>query len=240
MAVTFSTDCRRITAVMAKTEPTWAPIARIKDSSPILIEDTRALISELSSLVQNLQIEMSRDRCRLVSGRDKNLIQKIVLEPVQDLNLNLDYVLEVLGRYKRVEGRRRPESTLVDYCMSLSTSTDLGDTIALHALLLRSFEFRPDAMDVHRILEESIATYQEEKGPEHLRTSRELQEESIKSLAETYCWPLSDEYMDLARGLRSWRMDDEMPDPFEPSRTRLRTARNLRRALITPSTSTSM
>jgi hypothetical protein len=204
---------------------------------PLLWKTSGAEISELSTLIQSLQIEMSRDRWLLVSGRDKNLIQKTVLEPVEQYNLNLDYVLEFVGRYKRVEGCGRPESTLVDYRMSSAISTYLGDTIASHTLLLRSLELHHEVQDV---LEQSITPYQEEKGLKHLRTSRELQEESTKSLAGTCCWPLSNEYMDLARGLRSWRMNGEMPDPFEPSQTRLRAARNLRRALTAPSTSTSM
>lgn len=183
------------------------------------------MITELSALIQNLQKEMSHDRWLLVCGRDRDLIKKIVMEPVKDFDLNLDYILEILGRYKRVEGRRRPESTLVNYWMSPSSGTDLGDTIASHALLVQSFGLETE---MHLILDDSIATYQKGKGLEELRTSKELQEISVLSLAETCCWPLSDEYMDLAAGLRGLQSSSEKHDPFEPSRTRLREGRKLR------------
>ncbi|KAF2785538.1 hypothetical protein K505DRAFT_369087 [Melanomma pulvis-pyrius CBS 109.77] len=225
IALTFSTDCQRLKAALVKADPTWAPTACIQDSSSIRNDQGRAIVTEFSALIQNLQKEMSHDRWLLVCGRDKNLMKKLVLEPVKDLDLNLDYALEVLGRYKRVEGCRRPESTLVDYWMLSSSSTDLGDTIASHALLLQSFELETE---VHLILEDSITTYQKEKGLEELRTSKEMQEESVLSLAKTCCWPLSDEYMDLARGLRGLQKSGEMHDPFEPSRTRLRESRKLR------------
>jgi hypothetical protein len=213
MAITFSADCQRLIAALTKYDLNWAIWAFINIRThqySLLWKTSGAEIPELSALIQSLQIEMSRDRWLLVSGRDKNLIQKIVLEPVEQYNLNLDYVLEFVGRCKRVGGCGRPESTLVDYRMSSAISTDLGDTIGSHTLLLRSLELHHEVQDV---LEQPITTYQEERGLKHLRTSRELQEESIKSLAETCCWRLNDEYMDLARGLRSWRMNGEIPDP---------------------------
>jgi hypothetical protein len=225
IAVTFSTDCRRLKEVMLKTDPGWAVTVRIKDPSSITHAQGRAWIAELSNLIRNLQKEMSYGRWLLVRGRDKDLVQKIVLEPVKDLGLNLEYVLEGVGRYKRAESSRRPESTLVDYCMPSSSSTDLGDTIASHALLLQSLKLEAE---LYSILEDSIVTYQKENGLERLRTSKELQEESKLSLAKTCCWPLSDVYMDLARGLRGLQTCGEMHDPFGPSRTRLRESQTLR------------
>lgn len=167
-------------------------------------------------------------RWLLVRGRNKHLINKIVLEPVKALELNLDYVLEVLARYKRIEGCLRPESTLVSYRTSSSSSRDLGDTIASHALLLQSLRL---PSELHLVLEDSIATYMKERGLEDLRTTKELHEESTLSLQETCCWPLSDVYMDLARGLRGLQPlepSGEMHDPFGPSRMRLRERRKLR------------
>ncbi|KAJ4303125.1 hypothetical protein N0V90_002017 [Kalmusia sp. IMI 367209] len=120
IAVTFSTDCRRLKATLLKTDPRWAPLALIEDSSSIIDRKRRELLTELSALVQNLEEKITGNRWLLVHKQDKDLIEKLILEPVDDLDLNLDYVLEVFGRYKRVEGCRRPESTLVDYWMSSS------------------------------------------------------------------------------------------------------------------------
>jgi len=223
MAVTFSTDCQRLKAALIKMYPAWAS-THIEDPSSTTDKEGRALVAEMSTLVRNLEKEITRNRWLLVHKRDKDLAEKIVLEPVEDLGMNLDFVLEVLGRYERVEGRRRPESTLVDYWMS-PPSTDLGDAIASHALLLQSFVLGKEARFV---LEDYIATFQREKGLEELCTSKELQEESL-SLEKACGWPLSDGYMDLARGLRGLKTSDVMHDLFEPSRTRLKEARKLRK-----------
>jgi hypothetical protein len=86
-----------------------------KDPYSILNKKDRAFVTEFCILTRTLQEAMSQNRWLLVCGRDKDLINKMVLEPVRVYQLNLDYVLEVFGRYKRVEGCQRPESTLVDY-----------------------------------------------------------------------------------------------------------------------------
>lgn len=137
----------------------------------------------------------------------------------------LTMFLEILRQYMRVEGCRRPESTLVDYWMPSSSSTDLGDTTASHALLLRSLRLETE---VHLILEDSITTFQKKKRLEELCTSKELQEESMFSPVKTCCWPLSDTYINLARGSRGLQTSGKMHDPFELSRKRLREGRKLR------------
>jgi hypothetical protein len=102
---------------------------------------------------------------------------------------------------------------------------DLGDTIASHALLLHSLELKKD---VALFLEDSIAEFQKSQGLVGLRTSEELQEESLTP-GKTCCWPLSDGYMDLARGVRELRTSaEEEYDAFESSRTRLREGRKRR------------
>jgi hypothetical protein len=224
IAVTFSADCLKIKEVLVKIDPHWARTLHIEDSSSIADVEARATITEFTALIRTLSKEMNHHRWLLVGIRDQDLIKKLVLEPVKDENLNLEYVLEIFGRYKRTEGCYRPESTLVDYWMSSSSSTDLGDAIASHVLLLQSL--RLDS-ELHLVIEDSITTYQKARGLEGLRTSEELQEESILSLAETCCWPLSNVYIDLARGLRGMQAGCERHDPFGPSRTRLREKRKL-------------
>ncbi|KAF2707299.1 hypothetical protein K504DRAFT_447309 [Pleomassaria siparia CBS 279.74] len=112
IAVTFSTDCERLKAAIRKVHPTWV---HDEDPSSTAVKESRAILAEISALVRNLEKEITHNRWLLVRNKDKYLIEKIVLEPVQDFGLNLDYVLEVVGRYKRVEGCCRLESTLVDY-----------------------------------------------------------------------------------------------------------------------------
>lgn len=176
---------------------------------------------------------MASNRWLLVDGKDKYLANKIILEPVEELRLDIDYVLQVLGRYGRVEGRGVPESTLVGYRMPSSPSTrprcepsmlDLGDTIASHALLMRSLSFREE---VRLVLEDSLVTFQKSRGLEGLRTSDEIQEEALSS-GKTCCWTLSDGYMNLAKALRTSRVSGMIHDPFEPSRKILRQGRKLR------------
>jgi hypothetical protein len=228
VAVTFFTDCERLGLAIVKNNTNTAPktLADIKDPHSIMNEKRRAMTAETCALIRTLQEAVSHNRWLLICGRDRELVKKMVLEPVMRYKLDLDYVLEVFGRYRRVEGCPRPESTLVDYWVSSSFSTDLGDTIASHALLLRS---GPLPLDMILMVEDSIATYQKENGFEELETSKELQEESLLSPAKTCCWPLSEEYMELARALNSLQADGDMHDPFEPSRTRLRDARKLRK-----------
>lgn len=224
LAVSFSADYQRLKDAQLRSESSWAIPARTEDSYSVLNGQSRAMLTELSNLVSKLHKEMRHDRWLLVSGRDLDLIRKIVLEPVRISKLNLDYVLEVLGRYKRVEGCSRLESTLLGYWMQSSTRTAIGDTIASHALLLGPLRLRPE---LHIVLEDSINKYQKEEGLEKLHTSRELREEAMASLAETCCWPLCGTYMDLARGLRGLQASGEMHDRFGPSRTRLRESRKL-------------
>ncbi|KAF1850193.1 uncharacterized protein K460DRAFT_400269 [Cucurbitaria berberidis CBS 394.84] len=222
IAVTFSTDCQELKKALIKINPDWADLSCTDDSSSVANDKGRAMITELSALIQDLQKDLSYGRWPLVRGRDKDLIKKTVLEPVQDWGINLDFVLEVIGRYKRVEGCRGPESTLVEFWMLSSTSTDLGDTLASHVLLVQSLGLDTE---LRLILEDSIAAYQKEKGLGKRRTSKELQEEYMCSPAMTCCWPLSDVYMDLARVLRGFQTSGEMHDPFGPSRTRLTASR---------------
>jgi hypothetical protein len=115
LAVTFSTDCQRIKAALVKLKSLSFLRAVTKDPYSILNKKDRAFVTEFCILTRTLQEAMSQNRWLLVCGRDKDLINKMVLEPVRVYQLNLDYVLEVFGRYKRVEGCQRPESTLVDY-----------------------------------------------------------------------------------------------------------------------------
>jgi hypothetical protein len=138
LAVTFGTDYQNLMVTLVKTDPAWTHFAILKDASSILDKKKRSALSLVSTRIRHLKKKTSSSRWRLFYDWDKDLIEKHVLGPVDDLGLNLDYALEVLGRYKRKEGRGRPKSTMVGYWMLSSHVTDLSDTIASHALFLQS------------------------------------------------------------------------------------------------------
>lgn len=224
VAATFSTDLGDLKTALMKVDPDWAPVMAL-DSSSIWDKEGRALVVETCALVQNLEREMARSRWLLIHPRDRYLVKKMVLDPVQRYNMNLDFVLEALGRFKRGQNGRRPESTLLDHWMTSPHTTDLGDTIASHSLLLQRFMLEDE---VRLVLEDYVAAFQKREGLEELCTSKELQEESLVP-GSTCCWPLSDGYMNLARGLRALKKS-VIHDPYESSRTRLRE----RRTIVSP------
>lgn len=77
IAVTFYTDCQRIKDTLAKSEPTWATFARIKDSSSTTDKEGRARIAEMSALVQHLSKETSCECWHLVQSRIKILSKRL-------------------------------------------------------------------------------------------------------------------------------------------------------------------
>jgi hypothetical protein len=220
VATTFSTDVGSLRTALVNDYPCVPAMAL--DSSSILVEEFRKLVVEICALVQNLEREMARSRWLLIHPRDKYLVEKMVLEPVLKYHLDLDFVLEVLGRFKRGQDCRGPESTMLDHWKTSPHTTDLGDTIASHYLLLQRFVL---GEEVRAVLGDYVAAFQKRKGLEELCTSKELQEESLVP-GKTCCWLLSDGYMDLARGVRALRTSHVIHDPHESSRTRLREKRN--------------
>jgi hypothetical protein len=115
VAATFSTDCQRFKAALLKSDPICASSVRIEDSSTFYNKGLRSYIEELCALVRNLEHELTSNRWILVHKQEKELVKNLILDPVDDLGLNLDYVLEVLGRYRCVEG-----CTLLNYRMPSS------------------------------------------------------------------------------------------------------------------------
>ena len=222
MAATFSTDVWSLKTALVKVDPDWAPIMAY-DSGSIWKNKCKKLVAETCALIQNLEREMARSRWLLIHPRDKYLVERMVLDPVQEYHMNLDFVLEVLGRFERSQDCRRPGRTLLDHWKTSPYTTDLGDAIASHSFLLQSFALEDE---VRLVLEDYVAAFQKREGLEELCTSKELQEEALVP-GVTCCWPLSDGYMNLARGLRALRTSGVIHDPYEPSRTRLRERRNI-------------
>jgi len=231
MAVTFPTDFVRLKAIIAEINPRWAVASNLQEPGSLFHISTRPIVAELTALVRNLEESLAGNRWLFVHKKDKELVRRWVLLPVQALQMDLDYVLEVLGRYDCVA-----KKTLVNYWMPLSPSNqprdelamlDLGDTLASHTLLLYSLKL---GKELDFLFEESINTFWKDKGLEGLRTSEELQEESLFSGEKCCCWPLNDRYMNLAKVLRELGPSSVMDDPFGPSRSRLRERRILCRA----------
>jgi len=241
MAVTFPTDFVRLKAILAESSSRWAASSHLQEPSSLFHIARRPIVAELTALVRNLEEALASNRWLFVDKKEKELVRIWVLLPVQARGINLDYVLEVLGRYEctescGVEGYRIAKKTLVDYWMPLSPNDqpkdelimlDLGDTLASHTLLLHSLRLGKK-MDL--VFEESINTFWKDKGLEGLQTSKKLQEESLSSGEKCCWWPLSDGYMNLAKVLRGLGPSSVMDDPFEPSRTRLREGRKVFRA----------
>jgi hypothetical protein len=217
VAVTFSTDLQRLKLALIKTDHLWAQTLQLVDSSSIMDDVGRALVAELCALVQNLEKEMTRNRWLLIHPRDKSLVIKMVLKPVEEYRLDLAFVLELLGRFNRDRGCRGPESTLLDYWKTSPRTTDLGDILASHALLLKGLKLREE---VRRVMEEDFAAFLRDNRLEELCTSRGLQEASLLP-GPTYCWPLSGGYMELARGLKASKTSNKFLDLYKQSRRRL-------------------
>ena len=177
------------------------------DSSSILTADHKAELAELCSLVRDLKEKLRRCRWPAVRQRDKDLLVKIVLDPAKEWPIDVEYVLEVLGRYRHSEASGVTKiETLVDYRMPscpgirprwTSPMLDLGDTMASHASLISALRLKKEQ---RLVLENAMAAFQKGKGLEELRNSRELQKESLKS-GQTCGWPLSNEYSNLAKVL---------------------------------------
>lgn len=224
IAATFSTDIGSLKKAMANTDPVDFPeeFFRCRPSS-IWCKTGRRLIAETCALVCNLEQEMAQSRWLLVHPRDKYLVERTVLIPAQEFGMDVDFVLELLGRYKRGPECSKPESTLLTHWMKSPHSTDLGDAIASHSLLLEKCVLEDE---VRVVLQDSIAAFQKREGLEAVCTSRELQEESLAPGA-TCCWPLSDGYVNLARGLRALKPAYAINDPYESSRARLKERRDV-------------
>lgn len=226
VAVTFSTDCRRLKASLYDFDPSWTSNEgtgrwdkATELPTSIWDEEGRVMVSELCALVHNLEKAMAGDRWLLVHQHDKFLVNQLILKPARELGLDLYFVIEILGRFERSDGRCRPKSTLVDYWMKAKSAseTDVADTIASHGFLLRRCKLDERS---RLILEDYITAYLKSKGLEGLKNSRELQDESLRE-HETSCWPLSDSYMCFTEGLRTLETREYTHDPYETSRARL-------------------
>ncbi|KAK7186013.1 hypothetical protein PSPO01_07825 [Paraphaeosphaeria sporulosa] len=113
VAFSFSADLQRLKLATLKTGPERPKILPVDDISSAWNELGRPLIAKICSLVRTVDNKMTQNRWLLIHPRDKGLVKKLVLEPVEELGLGLDFVLEILGRFHRGWRYARPGSTLL-------------------------------------------------------------------------------------------------------------------------------
>ncbi|KAF2715322.1 hypothetical protein K504DRAFT_457494 [Pleomassaria siparia CBS 279.74] len=228
MAVTFSADVQRLQAAMLKENPSWDSFLS-EHSSSILTRHEKDAMEELCALVRDLEEKLRRRCWPTVRQQDKDILVKFVLEPAQEMQIDSGYALEVMGRYRNFEacGVRRIE-TLIDYWMPsypiilpnwTSPMLDLADTLASHVSLIDSLGSGWSKGE-NLVLEDAMAKFRKDKGLEDVWNSKALQNEVFYSGGMCY-WPLSDEYMNLAKALRT----GAMRDPFAETRNRLKRQR---------------
>jgi hypothetical protein len=244
MAETFSADFPHLQAVLTEDKPQKILCASPQDPNSILSQQGQAGLGQLCALVQRLASDLRRNRWPTVCRWEKLLLIHLVLKPAQELNIPVDYALELFGRYKCSEfGGPVKTSTMLDYWTPshhrirpkcTSPMLDLGDTLASHALLIEHLPIRDEKMD---ILEAAFATFSKNHGMDSLRNSKELNEEMLlwkrKSVRPegkkdiTLClWPVSDDYYNLFNVLRGVQgMDKDMADS---QREKLRRGRKMR------------
>lgn len=86
--------------------------------------------------------EVAQSRWLSIHPKLKHLAKKMIVEPTQDLKLDLDYALQLMGSFERVEGCKRPESSLLSNWMTWPLTISLGDIMASHVMLLQSFQLK--------------------------------------------------------------------------------------------------
>lgn len=189
----------------------WLRYGKRKNETLLFDDRSRAGTTELCCLVRDLQGEIAKCRWLLVHARTKFLAVKFLLDPIEHFQLDFEFVLELIGRCHFEYGS--PKSTLLDYWTASWCATDLCDAIASHLLILRRLE---PPQQTRWVLNDYVAEFLKRDGLEEVSNSAEFQEESLMP-GEMCCWPLSDEYGDLARALRAFAYVRLPYDPYESS-----------------------
>ncbi|KAH7130809.1 hypothetical protein B0J11DRAFT_262037 [Dendryphion nanum] len=208
MAVTFSVDPKALLEAMKQSYPAWE-CGSIEAPSSTLTDDDQARLEELCNLVRNVAGEVKRHQWRAVHKHDKRLLVKLVVEPANELRIDVGYALEVIGRcgYRCVEVRGSKKiKTMFDFWTPLfsafqprftTSMLDLGDTLVSHILFISSLRL---GKQESLVFDNSIVTFRKTKGLEALRGTKQLQKHTI-TFGVTY-WPLSDGYSNLATALK--------------------------------------
>ncbi|KAL1607696.1 hypothetical protein SLS60_002631 [Paraconiothyrium brasiliense] len=196
------------------------------DAGPftLFLWDVFEITRDVCTLVRHLEQQIRSNRWFSVRREHKDLLIQLVLEPAEDLKIQADYALEILGTFQQGRGGGWSVyySTLVDYWKPQRRENlprlsypmlDLGDTLASHASLIASLKLKDEQQSR---LEDAMATYLETRNLNKLRMSETLKQKVLEELKYsphgTCCWPMRDGYMDLFRMLGKvdgsrWRDD---------------------------------
>ncbi|PVI00354.1 hypothetical protein DM02DRAFT_655559 [Periconia macrospinosa] len=226
MVYTFRVDIPQLKNVLTTLRPSQNKtyFDAIGNANQLRSENDMKKSRELCQLVRYLF--MARHQWAFVSELDKELARMYILEPVMDLDIDLRYVLEVLGMYIHPENPNVASTTLVDYWMEFAAvqtplvkywnrrrtefhnTTCIEGTLASHVLLIRSLHLHPT---LTHLLENAILRFKQENGLQDHDTSKEMPEDSLRSERTIY-WPLRVDYIEFACKIRrlytpSWSIE---------------------------------
>jgi hypothetical protein len=226
MFITFHADLDKINTDTSSLFPWNTTIFTRTDTDPskFFAWDVFEITRDLSTLVRHLEQQVRGNRWFNIRRQHKDLLTKLVLRPAEDLRIQADYTLEILGAFRqdRLKDGSIDYYSLVDHWKPRNRGNlpicsyrmlDLGDTLASHASLITSLNLQEKQQSE---LEDAMAKYLKKRNLNELQMSEALKlralEESKLHPHETCCWPMRDGYMDLFRMLGKtysscWRDD---------------------------------
>jgi len=227
MFITFYADLDKIKTDTGSLFPWHSTIFTRTDAdrSKFFAWDIFEITRDLSTLVRHLEQQVSG--CRWFKARRQHidLLTQLVVKPAEDLMIQADYALEILGTFRqdRPRGSRSTKYySLVDCWEPQNPENlprwsyrmlDLGDTLASHASLIASLNLEEKQQSE---LEDAMAEYLEKRKLNKVQMSETLKLKVLEELKYrphgTCCWPMRDGYMDLFRMLGKtdgscWRDD---------------------------------
>lgn len=165
----------------------------------------------LGVLIRHLEEDVRLNRLSNIHRQRKDLLIQLVLKPAEQLMLQPDFVLELLGEFMqiRLNDNTWPYYTLFDYWKSQTVKgmprtsnqmLDLGDMLASHVSFIVSLDLYEE---LQLELEDAIREYLETEELGELQMSATLKQTVLEELRyrprSTCCWPLRESYMDLFR-----------------------------------------
>jgi hypothetical protein len=211
MFIAFHGDLDKIKTDTGSLFPWSATIFTRTDANPsnFFSWDVFEITRDLSMLVRYLEHTVSCNRWFNVRQEHKDLLIQLVIKPAEDLKIQTDYALEVLGTFRQnqLKDGSIDYYSLIDYWKPRAQENlpgesprmlDFGDTVASHASFIVSLNLQEKQQSE---LEDAIAKYLKKRNLKELQMSNILKREVLKELKSrphgTCCWPMTDGYMDL-------------------------------------------
>jgi hypothetical protein len=121
MFITFHANLDEITEMTDSLFPCDRTLYTTKetDTSKLLSWGIYDVTGDLCALITHLEANMRLNRWFDVRRKDKELLAHFVLKPAESLNIQGDYVLELLGTFKQIQlvDKSIQYYTLIDYWM---------------------------------------------------------------------------------------------------------------------------